>query len=145
MWLRGIVPAGGAMGRRIDSAWWPPLNYFSFQPVIHDWFNKGRGMCYPVCGMVHIKKTTCCSSERVAHVAAAGFLSLSEWSFTICPKPYNCKQNVLSASLNKIFSSFFLSFFDKSAPLIVEWSKINIRQQTIVVFSSGYIYYRYNY
>ena len=31
------------------------LSYFSFQPVLHDWFNKGRGMCYPVCGMVHIK------------------------------------------------------------------------------------------
>ena len=33
-----------------------PLSYFSFQPVIHDWCNKGRGMCYPVCGMVHIKE-----------------------------------------------------------------------------------------
>ena len=30
--------------------------YFSFQPVLHDWCNKGRGMCYPVCGMVHIKE-----------------------------------------------------------------------------------------
>ena len=28
---------------------------FSFQAVLHDWCNKGRGMCYPVCGMVHIK------------------------------------------------------------------------------------------
>ena len=44
-----------------------PLNYFSFQPVHHDWCNKGRGMCYPVCAMVHIGKR--------AHVAAAGFLS----------------------------------------------------------------------
>ena len=25
-----------------------PLSYFSFQPVLHDWYNKGRGMCYPV-------------------------------------------------------------------------------------------------
>ena len=33
-----------------------PLNYFTFQPVLHDWCNKGRGMCYPVCGMVHIKE-----------------------------------------------------------------------------------------
>ena len=32
-----------------------PLTYFSFQPVPHDWFIKGRGMYYPVCGMVHIK------------------------------------------------------------------------------------------
>ena len=25
-----------------------PLGYFSFQPVLHDWGNKGCGMCYPV-------------------------------------------------------------------------------------------------
>ena len=33
-----------------------PLNYFSFQPVLHDLCNKGCGMCYPVCGMMHIKE-----------------------------------------------------------------------------------------
>ena len=33
-----------------------PLSYFSFQPVLHDWCTKGRGMCNPVCGMVHIKE-----------------------------------------------------------------------------------------
>ena len=33
-----------------------PLSYFSFQPLFHDWCNKGRGMCYSVCGMVHIKE-----------------------------------------------------------------------------------------
>ena len=45
--------AHGAMGRRIDPSWW---TYISFQPVHHDWCNKGRGMCYPVCGMIHIKE-----------------------------------------------------------------------------------------
>ena len=25
-----------------------PLGYFLFQPVPHDWCNKGRGMCYPL-------------------------------------------------------------------------------------------------
>ena len=25
--------------------------YFSFQPVLHDWCNKGCGMCYPVYGI----------------------------------------------------------------------------------------------
>ena len=25
-----------------------PLSYFSFQPVFHDWCNKGRGICYPL-------------------------------------------------------------------------------------------------
>ena len=33
-----------------------PLSYFSFKLELHDWYNKGRGMCYPVCGMVHIKE-----------------------------------------------------------------------------------------
>ena len=33
-----------------------PLTYFSFKQVPHDWFNKGRGMCYPLCGMVHLKE-----------------------------------------------------------------------------------------
>ena len=37
----------------------------------------------------------------------SGFpLFLSEWFFTICPTPYNRKENVLSASLNKTFPSF---------------------------------------
>ena len=31
------------------------VQYFSFQPVLHDWCNKGRGICHPVCGMMHIK------------------------------------------------------------------------------------------
>ena len=44
-----------------------PLSNLSFQPVLHDWYNKCRGMCCPV-GMVHIKKSSIC-------IAAAGFLS----------------------------------------------------------------------
>ena len=52
-----------------------PLSYFSFQPVFHDWCNKGRDVCYPVCGMVHIKEPLLLN-ERVAHVAAASFLNV---------------------------------------------------------------------
>ena len=33
-----------------------PLSYFSFKPVLHDWCNKGCGMYYPVCGIMHIKE-----------------------------------------------------------------------------------------
>ena len=33
-----------------------PLSYFSFQSVLHNWCNKGCGMCYLVCGIVNIKK-----------------------------------------------------------------------------------------
>ena len=39
-------------------------------------------------------------------MAAAGFLSLSEWSFTICLMPNNHKLNVLSVLLNNTFPSF---------------------------------------
>ena len=49
-----------------------PLSYFSFQPVLHDWCNKGCGMCYPVCGMVHIKDPL-----LLIRMMAAGFLSPS--------------------------------------------------------------------
>ena len=48
--------AHGATGHRIDPHGVDPLSYFSFQPVLHDWCNKGCGMCYPVRGMVHIKE-----------------------------------------------------------------------------------------
>ena len=34
-----------------------PTSYFSFQPVLNDWCNKDRGMCFSACGMVHIKIT----------------------------------------------------------------------------------------
>ena len=29
---------------------------FSFPSVLHDWSNRGRGICYPVSGMKHIKE-----------------------------------------------------------------------------------------
>ena len=60
-----------------------PLGYFSC--------NKGRGMCYPVWGMMHIKeplllieKSSLCGGSRFP-------FSLSEWFFTICLTPYNRK------------------------------------------------------
>ena len=55
--------AHGAMGCRIDPSWVDPLSYFSFQPVLHDWCNKGHGMCYPVCRMVHIKEPLLSTGE----------------------------------------------------------------------------------
>ena len=30
------------------------MSYFSFQPVFRNCYNKDRGMCYPVCGMLLI-------------------------------------------------------------------------------------------
>ena len=75
-----------AMGRRID-----PLSYFSFQPVLHDWCNKGRGMCYPICGMMHIKETLLFIGKSSLYGSSGFPFSLSEWSLTICLTPYNRK------------------------------------------------------
>ena len=42
-------------------------------------------MCYPVCGMVHIKEPLLLIGKS-SQCGGSGFpLSLSEWSFTICP------------------------------------------------------------
>ena len=61
----------------------------SFQPVLHDWCNKGRGMYYPVCGMVHIKEPLLLI-DKSSLCGGSGFpFSLSEWSLTICLTPYN--------------------------------------------------------
>ena len=106
------------MGRRIDPSWVDPLSYFSFQPMLHNWCNKGRGMYYPVCGMMHIKEPLLLIGKS-SPCGGSGFpLSLSEWSFTICLTPYNRKYNVLSASLNKTFPSFLVS---KGLCKSVEW------------------------
>ena len=60
-----------------------PLSYFSFQPVLHDWCNKGRGMCYPVCGMVHVKEPLLLI-DKSSLCGGSGFpFSLSEWSLTM--------------------------------------------------------------
>ena len=68
-----------------------PLSYFSFQPVLHDLCNKGHGMCYPVCGMVHIKDLLLLI-EKSSPCGGSGFpLLQSEWFFTICLTPYNRK------------------------------------------------------
>ena len=77
--------AHGAMGRRINPSWGGPIELF-LVPA-----SAPRHLCYPVCGMVHIKeplllikKSSPCGGSRFP-------LSLSEWSFTICLTPCNPK------------------------------------------------------
>ena len=60
-----------------------PLSYFSFQPVLHDWCNKGRVMYYPVCGMMHIKEPLLLIRKSSLSGGSGFPLSLFEWSFTI--------------------------------------------------------------
>ena len=52
-----------------------PLNYSSFQPVLHDWCNKGIGFVLSCLCDDAYKRTLAASKKRIAHVAAAGFLS----------------------------------------------------------------------
>ena len=40
----GSIPHGG------------PIDLFLFQLVLHNWYNKGHGMCYPVIGIMHTKE-----------------------------------------------------------------------------------------
>ena len=80
------------------------LSYFSFQPVLHDLSNKGRGIYilhsyvtsntthfdfkgrkeYPVCGMMYIKEPLLLIEKCSPCSGGSGFHRLlSEWSFTI--------------------------------------------------------------
>ena len=107
-WVGHILQVRWVVGLIIHGV--DPLSYFLFQPVLHDWCNKGRGMSYPIYGMVHIKKYLLLIGKSSPCSGGSGFLlSLSEWFFTICLTPYNRKQNVLSVSLNKSFPAFLNS------------------------------------
>ena len=74
---------------------------FLFQPMPHIWYNKGHGMCYPICAMVHIKdlllligKSIPSGGSRIPlslSLSLSLSLPLSAWSFTICPVLNNCK------------------------------------------------------
>ena len=81
----------GAMGHRIDPSWSGPIELFHFQSVLHDWCNKGRGMYYPVYGMMHIKEPLLLIGKSSLCGGRGFHLSLSEWSFTICLTPYSRK------------------------------------------------------
>ena len=63
-------------------------------------------MCYPLCGMMHIKEPLL-SNRKSSPCGGSRFpLLLSEWSVTICMMPYNHKKNMFSVLLNKTFPSF---------------------------------------
>ena len=51
-----VVRTHGAMGGRIDPSWGGPIELFIVPASASRLVNKGRGMCYPVCEMVHIKE-----------------------------------------------------------------------------------------
>ena len=72
-----------------------------------------------------IRKSSPCSGS------SSGFpLSLSEWSFTTCLTPYNCKLKVSSTSLNKIFP-FFHSPSNDVLPVFMKMYKTHEADRTI--------------
>ena len=87
MYLRGKSVPSRCDGSSDRSSMVDPLSYFSFQPVLHDWYNKGCGMRYPVCWMVHIKEPLLFVRKSIP-CGGSGFpLLISNWSFPICPTP----------------------------------------------------------
>ena len=76
--------AHGAMGHRIHPSWWTHWAISHSTQYSTFVYNKSRGMCYPVCGMVHIKDPSLLIGKSSPWNDGGGYhLSLSEWSFTI--------------------------------------------------------------
>ena len=62
-----------------------------FLVKLHGWCNKGRDVCNPVCGMVHIKEPLLLIGKSSLCGGSGFHFSLSELSLTICLTPYNRK------------------------------------------------------
>ena len=83
-----------------------PLRYFSFQTVLHDWCNKGRGLCYHLCGVVHIKEPLLLIGKSSPCSGRSGFpLSQSEWPLSYVWRHIN---------VNKTFPSFLINCYGES-------------------------------
>ena len=91
--------AHGARGRRIDSSWWTHWA-ISRSSQCSTWY-----VLSCLCDGAY--KRTLAANRKVKPMWRQRVSSLAiELSFTMCLTPYMCKQNVFSASLNKIFPSF---------------------------------------
>ena len=78
-WVIGSILLGG------------PTELFLVPVNVPDWCNKGRGICYPVCWMMHIKEPLLLIGKSNPCGDSVFAFSLSEWSFTMCVTPYNRK------------------------------------------------------
>ena len=74
-WVIGSILHGG------------PIELF----LIPAWCNKSRGLYYPICGMMYVKEPLLLFGKSSPWGGSGFPLSLSEWSFTICLMPSNCK------------------------------------------------------
>ena len=75
--------------------------------MLYNRCNKGCGIRYPICGMVHIKELLQLIRKSSPCMVAAGFLSC----YLNGPLPYNHNKNVLSASLNETLLSFLSVYY----------------------------------
>ena len=57
------------------------LSYFSFQPVLHDWCNKDRGMYYPVSVIVRIKEKLLLIEKNSQYSGGSGLDKKNNSSF----------------------------------------------------------------
>ena len=90
MWLRGGALAYVAMGRRIDPLWWTHRATFRSSQSSTIGVTKAT-VCVILFVIMHTKETLLLFGNS-SPLGGSGFLlSLSEWSFTICPTPYNRK------------------------------------------------------
>ena len=57
VWVCAYKRSLAANQKEYPLKWWQSISSLAiFQPVLHDWCNKGHGMCYPVRGMVYTKE-----------------------------------------------------------------------------------------
>ena len=109
--------AHGATGRRIDPSWWTHWAISRFSQCS----TNDRDMCYPVCGMVHIKEPLLLIGNSSPFSGGSEFpLSLSEWPFIIRSTPYNRKENV---SLNKKCPSFRYNILHSDQRILLQEAK----------------------
>ena len=58
--------------------------------VLHSWCSKGRGMCYSVCGMVHIKDSLLLIEKSSPYSGWSGFtISYLNCHLSLCLTPYS--------------------------------------------------------
>ena len=83
------------------------LSYFFFQPAFHNWYNKGHG-CNILSDMVYFLKDPLLLIEK----KSSGFLlSLTEWSFIVCPTQYNCTFYFCNSSIKLTTKYFHWDFY----------------------------------
>ena len=119
-----------------------PLSYFSFQPVVHDWCNKGCGMCYPVCGMMHIKEPLLLIGKSSPCGSSGFLLSLSEWSFTIWVFAHGEMGRRIDPSLSGPIELFLVSAsvmtgLTKAAVCVILTGMVHIKEPLLLIEKSS--------